>query len=213
MSAAQQTQFAPLTSDAAMLPQNIGQGIVTVTNTSGSDLIIGPGTSWSNDDSITSNTTKAPSIEPRESMLSRNAMKKLVTMSSKVEELFEFKYRISPQVNVYSGYSLSFNVNLNDNRLVSDPTMPVSTYSQPLIENVQGDRKDNLRPVELLHAVAKMIHSVLVYRDFDGRETVVPREEPTDAVRNFIYEVAKGFSFKDHEVPEEALGKLALLKI
>lgn len=189
---------------------DIGMGTLTVQNTGTSDLIIAPGNTWTPGD-MTNAVEARP--QPQKTKLALNAMKRLVDMSAKVEELFEFKYRINPEFNMYSGVTLSFNVSLHDNRLVVDSTTPVSSFTEPLIENVQGE-DDKLRSAEVLHATAKMVYAVLTFRKNGAPGiTAKVRAEPTDAARNFIYDVAKGFAFKDHEVPKEALGKLALLSI
>ena len=182
---------------------------LTVANTTANDMILSPNTVWTTTDNI--QTVESSAFDTK---LGRNAVKRLVSMSCRIEELFEYKYRISPQNNAYGGYALSFNVAVSENMFHHDMNTPVPAWTESLLNDVQGDENHKIRKSELLHATAKMIFVTLLLRAGKVVSMNPPALNEPDAIaKTFIYEVAKGFVLKDAEVPEEALAKLALLTI
>lgn len=145
----------------------------------------------------------------------RNALKKLIVITQKLEEFFEYKFYIHPTATSYS-FQLSFNCDLRIAEFArgNGEISPIS-WSQPLLLDAKGNGEDMLKISELLQATSAMIWAVMCFSKakhmeddmYSSREPLTPN----DQTRKFIMECAKGFVLDDQELPEEALGKLALL--
>lgn len=184
---------------------------ITITNTGTTDLILTPGTAW-----VTgpTNTDKTDNFDDLlNTPLCRNSLRTLITMSSKLEEFFDYKYHLHPAANSYSGM-LCFSCDIRRAEFVADTsTIIQSSWSEPIFSGAKGDTDNELKVTELLQAVAKMIYGVMCFRSVTSEDyyTSTPREPLKDSTHAFLLAIAKGFVVEDAEVPEEALGKLALL--
>ena len=187
---------------------------LTVTNTTGNDVTIGAGTVWTTQDSFTSNGTfNTQAVSPFDCKLARNSLKKMVAISGKVEEIFEYAFRICPEENHYGSGTLSYNLAVSENQFSNDGTsVAPSAWNESLITSVKGDEHSKMKKSELIHATAKMLYLTMCFRKgMLGANQ--PRTEPATDVKLFFYEVAKGLVLEDAELVEEPLAKMALLTI
>ncbi len=184
---------------------------ITITNNGTTDLILTPGTAWI---TSTTDTNEATNVdELLNTPLCRNSLRALISISSKLEEFFEYKYHLHPTANAYSGL-LCFSCDMRKAEFQVDSAMPSqSSWSEPIFNDAKGDSDNELKVTELLQATAKMIYGVMCFRSIspDDYYTVTTREPLKDSTRAFLLAIAKGFVVEDAELPEEALGKLALL--
>jgi hypothetical protein len=184
---------------------------LSIQNNGTTDLVLTPGTTW-----LTTPNTNVMPVEVGQNMetpLSRNALRTLITITSKLEEFFEYKYHLHPVANSYSS-NLSFTCDIRKAQFVVDSSIPVeASWSEPIFEDVRGDINDEPKASELIQATAKIIYGVMCFRNIEPSTmyTSPVREPLKDSTRAFLIAIAKGFVIEDAEVPEEALGKLALL--
>lgn len=185
--------------------------------------VISPGTFDPNVDISTvgpntiSTTTTEQIPDLTKTPLGRNAIKQLVGLSAKLEKFFEYEFYIHPKISAYS-YQMGFQCELRRTEFSAgnNQHMNPPIWTQPLLADAKGDAEDNLKISEVLQATAAMIWAVKCFREVPDVDMYAPPPEPilpNQHARKFVMACAKGFVLDDHEVPEEALGKLALITI